>query len=310
MVMKTQAAFVGNGKMLKGGLHCHTTRSDGKGDPAQVMRIYAEKGFDFLAITDHRRYNYENYAPETGLTIIPGMEMDRNLTTKGLGMCFHTVSIGPLKEDGNGFEHDQRFESGLVADQYEFQKLLDMLHENGNMTIYCHPDWSRTPARSYENLKGNFAMEIWNTGCALENDMDTDAMGWDELLVGGKKIFGVATDDGHPLYQHGVGWVMVNARNNVSDILKALNEGAFYSSTGPEIYDFHVDGDQAFVDCSPCKFINFINGTRPNRMVTNPEGLVTHAQITIMSDSDYIRATMVDAQGRRAWTNPIFLDGR
>lgn len=306
--MMIQAAFTGGKKFLKGGLHCHTTRSDGKGDPADVMRIYADKNYDFLAITDHRRYNFENFAPETGLTIIPGMEMDRDITTDA-GMCFHIVSIGPEKGKGNGFEHEQRFERGLVADQYEMQPVIDMLHENGNMTIYCHPDWSCTPARSYENMKGNFAMEIWNTGCVFENDMDKDALGWDELLTAGRKIYGVATDDGHAMDQHGHGWVMVNAENSVDAILAALAKGAFYSSTGPEIYDFRIEGDRAIVECSPCKFVNFINGTRPNRMVTG-EGPVTRAEIKIPDATKYLRVTMMDEAGHRAWSNPIFFDER
>lgn len=305
--MKIQAAFADKRTMLKGGLHCHTTRSDGRGDPADVMCIYASKNYDFLAITDHRRYNFENYAPETGMIIIPGMEMDRSISTDA-GMCFHIVSIGP--ESGNGFAHEQRFESGFVADQYEFQPVLDMLHENNNLTIYCHPDWSCTPARSYMDMKGNFAMEIWNTGCVFENDMDKDALGWDELLTHGRKIYGVATDDGHAMTQHGFGWVMVNAERNVDSILEALKGGAFYSSTGPEIYDFHVDGDKAVVESSPCKFVNFITGTRPNRMVSAQGAPVTCAEVKIPEDSKYIRVTMVDEEGRRAWSNPIFLDGR
>ena len=36
--MKRQAAFAKNGnKMLKGALHCHTTRSDGQGTPEEVF---------------------------------------------------------------------------------------------------------------------------------------------------------------------------------------------------------------------------------------------------------------------------------
>ena len=46
--------------MLKGGLHCHTTRSDGRGTPEEVIRLHAAKGYDFLALTDHRIYNRRN----------------------------------------------------------------------------------------------------------------------------------------------------------------------------------------------------------------------------------------------------------
>jgi predicted metal-dependent phosphoesterase TrpH len=52
--MKQQQAFAGSEKMLKGGLHCHTTRSDGRGTPEEVIRLHHENGYDFLALTDHR----------------------------------------------------------------------------------------------------------------------------------------------------------------------------------------------------------------------------------------------------------------
>ena len=63
--MKRQQAFLKTGnKMLKGGLHCHTTISDGDGDPAQVIRLHKDNGYDFLALTDHRIYNFKNYAED------------------------------------------------------------------------------------------------------------------------------------------------------------------------------------------------------------------------------------------------------
>ena len=72
---------------------------------------------------------------------------------------------------------------------------MDVMHEKGNLTFYCHPQWSSTPARYFEKMKGNFAMEIWNSGCAMDNYMDTDAAYWDEILGQGICIYGVATDD-------------------------------------------------------------------------------------------------------------------
>ena len=32
-----------------------------------------------MALTDHRVYNYTNFAPDAGVTLIPGMEMDLSL---------------------------------------------------------------------------------------------------------------------------------------------------------------------------------------------------------------------------------------
>jgi len=39
--------------MLKGALHTHTTKSDGKLEPLALLRVYRDLGFDFVALTDH-----------------------------------------------------------------------------------------------------------------------------------------------------------------------------------------------------------------------------------------------------------------
>ena len=95
-----QAAFAGRQRMLKGGLHCHTTRSDGIAAPEEIIDLYAESGYDFLALTDIRFYNRKNYVPEGRITIIPGMEFDATFEggweKEDYGFrSFHTVSIGP-----------------------------------------------------------------------------------------------------------------------------------------------------------------------------------------------------------------------
>ena len=307
--MLRQAAFIAKNKMLKGALHCHTTRSDGKGDPADVMRLHKENGYDFIAITDHRFYNFRSFAPETGLTVIPGMEMDCGLPGPGIH-CFHEVCIGPEKDKGNGYEQDQRFESARATCEEEFQPVLDEIHANGNLTIYCHPQWSNTPAHEFDGLRGNVAMEIWNSGCVIEDDIDYDnGFIWDELLQKGVKMWAVATDDGHAMNQHCKGWVMVNAKNDVGAILQALRDGAFYASTGPEIYDFRIENGRAVVECSEAEHITFYFGKRPGGMTRAAEGeCVTHAERDIAPDMPYVRASVVDRQGRRAWTNPIFMD--
>ena len=310
--MIRQQAFDGKEKMLKGGLHCHTTRSDGSGTPEEVIRYHYQNGYDFLAITDHRRYNYNNFAPDVPMTIIPGMEFD-NVFESGKGFrCFHTVCIGPEKDFGNGYEQDECFDSGTAKNQEEYQHYLDVMHEKGNLTFYCHPQWSSTPARYFEKMQGNFAMEIWNSGCAMEIGMDTDAAYWDEILGQGICIYGVATDDGHNMNHHCKGWVMVKAENNIGAILDALKNGEFYSSCGPEIYDFYVEDDKIVVECSPAAQIRFQSDMHPTRILRSEDGSLTRAEIGLDNywpgRYKYIRATVIDKDGRYAWTNPIFLD--
>jgi len=308
--MIRQAAFIESNKMLKGGLHCHTTRSDGRVSPEEVMKMHKENGYDFLAITDHRRYNYIDFAPELGLTIIPGMEFDNggSIPCKNGFRCFHTVCIGPAKEDGNGYEQDVLLDSAVAPNQEAYQPYLDDIHAKKNMTIYCHPEWSSTPARYFEKLQGNFAMEIWNSGCAIVDDMDTDAAYWDELLGQDIRIFGVATDDGHAADQHCKGWVMVNAENNVNSILNALEKGAFYSSCGPEFFDMYVDDGKLIINCSPVQKIRLHSDCHPTRILQNADGSpLTHGEFNT-AGYGYVRVTIIDEENKYAWTNPIFLD--
>jgi len=311
--MIRQQAFGGDAKLLKGGLHNHTTRSDGADSPEAVIRHFHANGYDFMALTDHRVYNYENFAPDLPITIIPGTEYDNEFFRDGYGFrTWHHVCLGPAKEDGNGFDHDQRLKYDKAYDQEGMQKILDDIHAKKNLTIYCHPEWSSTPARCFEKLEGNFAMEIWNSGTALWIDQDTNAAYWDELLGQGRKIWGVATDDGHGMHSHCYGWVRVRAENNIPAILKALEEGAFYSSCGPEFYDFYVEDGVAHVDCSPVKRIYLCSDGHPNLFkLPNPNDL-THGEFDVTADKyrnkfRYVRAVIVDAEGKRAWTNPIFL---
>lgn len=305
-----QQAFGGNGRLLKGGLHCHTTRSDGKSTPEETIRLHKQNGYDFLALTDHNYYNYENFAPEVDITILPGMERDHCLQPYSQGVhVYHTVCIGPAQKDGNGYAQDERFPGGTpISSQEEYQKVLDDIHAHGNLTFYCHPEWSSTPVHEFDRLEGNFAMEIWNSGCALTNDLDTNAAYWDHLLVRGKRIWGVATDDGHSMDIHCNGWVNMRAENNIASILTALQEGAFYASTGPEIYDFYVQDGVAVLECSPCETAGFRHTHLPTRLShARGKANITHVELEIKPFMNYVRGVVMDKNGRRAWTNPIFL---
>ena len=322
-MMLRQQAFTGDREtpMLKGALHCHMTRSDGRNTPEEVIRIHAEKGYDFLAITDHRIYNRENAAPQYGVTVLPGMEYDGKgfptitdnddtltPTFDSTGFrYFHTVCIGPAREDC-GFAQDRVFPTAPLRCQEDYQPHLDMLHGAGQLTVFCHPQRSSTPARYFAKLRGLCAMEIWNSGSVIEMDMDRDAAYWDEILGQGIRIWGVAADDGHESGDHGIGWVRVRAQSNRdTDILAALRDGKFYSSCGPEIYDFRYEDGQAVVVCSESVRVRLHADKHPTRIVRAENGSLTRAVFEIGDSYSYIRATVIDRDGRYAWTNQIFL---
>lgn len=304
--MKTQqAAFAGQGPLLKGNLHCHTTRSDGKGAPEAVIRQYAAMGYDFLALSDHNNYNYENYAPDTGVLILPAMELDAPIQGPGIH-CVHLLSIGPDQGAGNGFSQDQRFRYPAISRAGEAQPMLDDILAANNLPVYCHPEWSGTGVGEIEELHGFSLMEVWNSGNVLSYDVDRNSPCWDELLSHGRRIYGVASDDGHQMWHNGHGYLRVRAKKERGSILDALKSGAFYASCGPEIYDFYVEDGVATVVCSRVSTIRFRHFRYPYHVITGPD--LTAGQQEVRPGTGYIRAEVVDDQGRRAWTNPIFLD--
>ena len=101
---------------------------------------------------------------------------------------------------------------------------------------------------------------------------------------------------------------MVNAENNVKDILSALEKGEFYSSCGPVIKDFYVDDENVVhIETSECERIIFQCDKHPSKMIEAEGELLTETQANLKDEYEYIRATVVDKDGRKAWTNPIFI---
>ncbi|MBR6966887.1 MAG: PHP domain-containing protein [Clostridia bacterium] len=307
--MVRQSAFIGNGSFLKGSLHCHTNRSDGADAPEDVIRAYYEHGYHFMALTDHNIFCRMSGADvDVPMTMLSGIERDMTILgfREDRPLCVHIVGIGdPASPEGPA--HDEVIPHyGRYQDCSAAQGMIDEMHSWGLKTFYCHPEWSGTTYADYRCLKGNFGVEVWNTGNVVGNGLDTGtAHSWDQALDEGRRVWGVAVDDGHFMEIHCRGWVMVRAGNSAPEILQALEEGAFYASCGPEIYDFHIRDGRAYVDCSDAAGVSFHTLRMPLRRTAGEH--VTHAECDIRDGIRYVRAVVTDALGRRAWTNPIFL---
>ncbi|MBE5809840.1 MAG: hypothetical protein E7318_02775 [Clostridiales bacterium] len=303
-----QAAFAKGKPFLKGALHCHTTRSDGRGTPEEVIRLHHENGYHFMALTDHNIVNHINHCPDVPMTMLSGIERDFGLPGRAFDKphCVHVVGLG-VPHDSAAPGQDFRPEwAGRGENAADAQGMIDEMHAWNMKTIYAHPEWSGTTYRDYGVLKGNFAQEVWNTGCVMDNNQDVNAPYWDEAIDDGQRVFGVATDDGHSMDQHCKGWVMVSADNDAASILDALEKGEFYASCGPEIRDFYVEDGVVHIECSEAASIHFVSLRYPLPCWRDPEGKMTHAECKVPENLKYIRVCVTDKEGRFAWTNPIF----
>lgn len=305
----TQSAFSKGKPFLKGALHCHTTRSDGQTTPAETIRFHHENGYHFMALTDHNIFNHINHCLDVPMTILAGIERDFSLPgrTQDKPHCVHVVGLGVPHADGLPPQDEKPAHAVSGESCADAQSMIDEMHRWNMKTFYAHPEWSGTTYRDFGVLKGNFAMEIWNSGCVLDNDLDANAPYWDEALDAGQQLWGVAVDDGHWIGHHCKGWVMVSSDNDPASILAALEKGAFYSSCGPEIHDFYIEDGVAHVACSKAAAIQFISLRYPLPCRRNAEGAMTSAECKLPDGLKYIRVCVTDKEGRRAWTNPISL---
>ena len=102
---------------------------------------------------------------------------------------------------------------------------------------------------------------------------------------------------------------MIN--KNVLDyrtVTKALEDGEFYSSTGPEIDEMWVEDGILHLTCPPAKKILFQTGRRSNGCYVSDNCDVTKGEFKLRSGDVYVRATVFDEYGNHADTNAYFID--
>lgn len=293
--------FTKDGIWLKGNLHCHTTVSDGVLTPSEIAEAYCKRGYDFLAITDHNLYVKHSDLPVAPLLLM-GVEHDLAYSKN---KCTHIVGTGIAEREKTLYDC-RKYMPGELTDQ----GLIDMMQGDGQFVILAHPIWSRMEPEEVRVLTGFHAIEVYNNGCENLCHAGHGEVYWDMLLRSGKKVYGVATDDTHKPWDMFGGWICVKAKEkSYNAIMDALFAGQFYASSGPEIEDFGVDGNEVYVFCSPCKEIHFVTyPPRGKSYFAEKNESLERLCYTRKGGEKYVRVECIDNNGRVAWTNPIFFE--
>ncbi len=297
------SAFSSEGKFYKGNIHTHTERSDGQLPVADVVGIYKDLGYDFLAITDHNRV-FKNDEFNNQIYVIPGLEI--HSIKPSSFKTHHMVAL--TSYDNEMVENEQFIENIPWGNPPETAiALVDKMKSLGFDLVYCHPIWSRMDIEDYKDAD-YIAMEVYNGICELKYNHGNAEQHWDYLLRRGRKVMGVAADDCHGGEGHnGRGFLMVKtAILDDKSLLSAIRSGNFYSSRGPLIYDFYIEDGVATVKCSPASRITFISYEFLGGSSIFEEP-VEEFSMKFNPDIDYIRVEIEDAKGLKAWSNPIFL---
>ncbi len=327
------------GKFYKANMHCHTNISDGQMTPEEVKAAFKEKGYSIVAYTDHEimmpHYDLadENFLPITAYEV---QLRDWNRQVNCIKL-YHMNLYSPdperylsktyCKKDawwGNIVNHftDEMAAAGLAEREYskEFaQWIIDTAKEEGMLVSYNHPVWSLQNHDDYSGLKGLWGVEWHNTGCVRAGYVDSEQPIID-LLSEGENVFPLATDDNHRTADLFGGWIWVKAKKlDYATVFKALKNGDFYSTTGPEIKSLYLEDGVVKIKTSPAKRISLITDRR-HTVSKNADGkLLSGAELSLsaflgINDKTkeyrraYFRLEVVDKYGNRALTRAYYLD--
>jgi len=299
-----RAAFTHEGKWFKGNIHAHTTVSDGTVAPEKQAEDYRAMGYHFLSLTDHNVMLTHAELSKEDFLMLPGWERD---IPYGTTKCIHLVGLFPPDTPDNASEKRERGN----PDTMSMQNLINEMKNDNPFVVIAHPVWSRMEPEEVRALHGFDAIEVFNTGTECLCHAGRADIYWDMLLREGKCVYAIACDDTHGKTAKSDrfgGFIMVSCKSLTKEaLLAALKNGNFYASCGPELHDVYVEDGIVHVRCSPCSEIHVI--TYPPRGKAHyAEGeLLTELTYPLKGGERYVRVECVDANGRTAWSNAIFL---
>ena len=319
----------------KGNTHTHSLNSDGNVAPDEVVRWYRGHGYQFVVMTEHEYIT--DVAPLQALfgaqeqfLVMQGQELTQAVrdpkhpdgkvimpmidgTKSALSPRVYTVS-----------------EKTTIAETYT--RNLGLIRAAGGVGQVNHPNfrWS-VRMEDMLDLPDNTLFELWNGQLEINNLGGTDDNGqkslstevlWDMLLSRGKRLWGVGVDDSHGFKNldepngapPGQAWVMVRAERLAPETIAAsLAKGDFYASTGVTLDDVTASEKEIAIKIKTeirprvptiARFVTRFMG-RDGKLLAEVTG--SQPKYAIRGDEGYVRASIMDSNGLRAWTQPVYL---
>lgn len=281
--------------VFKAALHTHSTCSDGRFRPEEVIAFYEDAGFDVLAFTDHGKVTPVS-AFRSRMALIQGIEMH----PAGLPeSCWHIVALH-VPED---FVYDNTQSA---------QQMVDHVRSLGGVCIAAHPYWCGFSAGFVGGVSGFAALEVYNSSARYIGKAYNMQL-WDELLDSGTMLPAVAVDDFHSMDDFNHGWTMVAAPECTPEaITTAIREGSFYATQGPRIESLEFSGGVFRAKFSPCTEVVLMTGKWHGikgqvASEAAAKGCCTsfEADVSALPLGSYLRLQLMDGDHNYAWSAPV-----
>jgi len=267
-------------EQYKGNLHTHTTHSDGRLNPHDVIDRYHALGYAVLALTDHNAVTY------------PWNELS---------------ALTPSKRS--------RGRAGKDGPVYENRSAVAVGAKNGLAILY-HPGRYDKPLAWYLDLYRRhdhlFGLEVYNQGDRYPSDRKL----WDRILtelIPERPVWGYLNDDMHKFEHLGRNWtIFLLPKLSSAHVRQALETGHsyfVYVSTGhkgpkpPRIQSIHVNAKEGTIQLktTDSKAIVWISGGREVH-----RGETIHLQ-QVADLGSYVRVELHGAKGTVTGMQPFGL---
>lgn len=205
-------------KPLRGDLHVHTRCSDGHEAPAIVAANYRRAGFDFMSITDHRKYYPSLEAINAYKDIPTGLKIFKGEEVHAPGNHVHIINFAGEISANEAFEADEEKymrevseiesslpELGAGVDRFVYASckwVYDKIRQGGGLAIFAHPFWRNdvynvSEAMTRAQFKNRIfdAFELLNGMPQRTNNLQTAF--WQQMRAEGIDVPIVGSSDSH-----------------------------------------------------------------------------------------------------------------
>lgn len=280
---------------VKANLHTHSTVSDGKFSPEEVIRLYREHGYGALAFTDHRKTNPIGSYDGGEMTLISGIELH---PMGPRGILWHLLALGVPE----GFPGE--FASAPAA--------IAAVNAAGGVVFAAHPYWCGFTSAEVMTLEGVCGIEVYNTSTRYIGKAYNMQL-WDEILDAGRRFTALAVDDMHRAPDQFRGWTVICAEENTpAALISALRAGDFYASQGPEFRRLSYRDGIFEAEFTPCVEAVLMTAQSRGYCGLVPETGKDAETATLRIDLRdqpplrYLRCQIRDRHGNYAWSMPLY----
>ena len=121
-------------------LHIHSTYSDGKGNFNSLIQQASEKGYKYIAISDHNTFNgyLENNVPDY---VIPAVEFDVWCSYVFMHLLGYGIDVNnkELQQFCAKSKRETELDIIRIFSTRNIKKLIQAIHNAGGLAVLAHP---------------------------------------------------------------------------------------------------------------------------------------------------------------------------